>query len=198
MEKSDLVIFVCGVAGGGKSVLCERLAQHYGIEYVPTSGVLRSLIAQGLQGTALAATKNKGFWESEEGKQFMRQRASNPEFDRELDKELLLRVARGGLVCDSWTLPWLSKKGFKIWLEASDAIRFSRISQRNHSPLSAVAVQVRSKEEKSIALYERLYGFVWGKDLGVFDSIIDTDPLTKVEVFQRAVAAIDAWCSSKA
>lgn len=191
----NIVVIVCGVAGSGKSVLCEKIAAHFGLKYVPTSGVLRKLIEKELEKKNIDVSKNTGFWESQEGKRFMAERAANPKFDKQLDKELLKTIEKGKVVLDSWTMPWLSKKGFKIWLTASDSVRFARIALRNGKSIEEIAASARAKEENSAIIYKKLYGFDWGKDLSVFDLVIDTNKLTEQGVFEKAKNIIEqAFC----
>lgn len=191
MKNKKIVVIVCGVAGSGKSVLCEKIAEHFGLEYVPTSGVLQKIIERELAKRDIDVSKNTGFWESTEGKRFIAERSANPKFDKELDKELLGLIEKGTVVLDSWTMPWLSKKGFKIWLTASDNIRFDRIAKRNGKSIEEVAASARAKEKNTAAIYKKLYGFDWGKDLKVFNEVIDTDKLTEQEVFEKAKKAIE-------
>ncbi len=191
MAKSKLVVLVCGTAGSGKSVLCEKIAAHFGLEYVPTSGVLRKLIEKELKKQNIDAAKNTGFWESAEGKQFMAERTKNPKFDKKLDKELLRLIGKGNVVLDSWTMPWLSKKGFKIWLTASDKVRFERLALRNNKSVEEVAASAKEKEKNTAAIYKKIYGFDWGKDLMVFDCVIETDDLDEQGVFEKAKTAIE-------
>ena len=43
---------------------------------------------------------------------------------------------------------------------------------------------LREKEEKSKAIYKRIYGFNLGKSFDPFDLVLDTDNLSEDEVFQ--------------
>ena len=194
-KEKNIAVIVSGVAGSGKSVLCEKIASYFKLEYVPTSGFLRKIIEEELSKKNIDAVKNTGFWESAEGKRFMAERTANPEFDKELDNELLKLIEKGNIVLDSWTMPWLSKKGFKIWLTASDKVRFERLSLRNKKSIEEVAASIREKEEKTAAIYKRIYGFEWGKDLGVFDLLIETDDFTEQEVFEAAKKAVEGYFS---
>lgn len=192
MEKNNLVVLVCGVAGTGKSVLCEKLTKHFKLKYVPTSGLLRTLMEKELKKQNVAVAKNIGFWESDAGKQFMAERAKNSEFDKKLDKELFKLIEKGNVVLDSWTMPWLSKKGYKIWLTASDSVRFERLAKRNGKSIGEIAESAKAKEKNTAEIYKKIYGFDWGKDLSVFDLVIDTDNLTEREVFEKAKNGIEA------
>ncbi|MFA5931484.1 MAG: cytidylate kinase family protein [archaeon] len=190
-EKKKLVIIISGLAGAGKSVLCEKIAEHFKIKYTPTSGVLRSVLEMELKKQKVPVEKNTGFWESPEGKKFLADRLKDPDFDKKTDEELFKLIEKGGVVIDSWVMPWLSKKGYKIWLTASDNIRFERISNRNGKSVEESKNSVVTKESKSIEIFKKTYGFTWGKNLEVFDLIINTDNLNEEQVFQKACEAIE-------
>ena len=73
-KNAKLVIISSGLAGSGKSVLCEKLAEYFKINYTPTSGILRKVLERELKKQHIEVTKNTGFWESEEAKKFMKDR----------------------------------------------------------------------------------------------------------------------------
>ncbi|MDO8625631.1 MAG: AAA family ATPase, partial [Candidatus Diapherotrites archaeon] len=115
-SKSNRVILVCGLAGSGKSTLADRLALRFGLRCVHTSDVLRQLREKDADDIEVFKTKmQKGFWESEESKRFNAERLKDGSLDRQLEKKLLEIIEAGNVVMDSWTMPWLSKKGFKVW-----------------------------------------------------------------------------------
>ena len=56
----------------------------------------------------------------------------DPAFDKRIDEKLLELAKQGNVVLDSWTMPWLLKGGFKIWLEASSTVRAKRVVTRDN------------------------------------------------------------------
>ncbi len=191
VSKKDIVVLVNGLSATGKSVLCEKIANYFGLKYFPTSGILHALIEKELKKQKIAVKKNTGFWESEEGKIFFSERLRNGSFDKKVDEELLKKINRGGVVLDSWVMPWLSKKGYKIWLTASDKVRYKRAALRNRESITKTKKRIIEKEKKTACIYKKLYGFTWAKELAVFDLIINTDNLTEKEVFEKAKKAIE-------
>ncbi|MEM1566381.1 MAG: cytidylate kinase family protein [Candidatus Bathyarchaeia archaeon] len=192
MAKEPVIICVCGMAGSGKSTVAKKLAEKYGLKYYSGGDALKALaIEKGYKPI------EKGWWESPEGLSFMDNRNRNPEFDKAVDKKLLEVAEQGNVVLDSWTMPWLLKKGFKIWLEASAKKRAERVAKRDGISIEKALEALRSKEEKTKSIYKKLYGFSLGEDFTPFHLILDTDNLTADEVFQTLVAVLDRLVFNK-
>jgi cytidylate kinase len=88
-------------------------------------------------------------------------------------------------------MPWLLKNGFKVWLEASPRKRAERVAKRDGISVKEALEALRSKEEKTKAIYKRLYGFSLGEDFTPFHLILDTENLTAEEVFQVLSMVLD-------
>ena len=184
-------VIVSGFSGSGKSNLVERIAKEFNLKCIHTSALLKEIIEN--HSTELAKENNvgnKGLWESSEGKKLIEKRLKQSEFDKILDKKLLELIDERNIVMDSWTMGYLSKKGFKIWLSASIQTRAERISKRNNQPLEKVLDAIKSKEEKTTEIYKKLYGFTLGENLEKFDLVIDTENLTEKQVQEKAIKKI--------
>jgi len=181
-----LVVCVCGMAGCGKSTVAKRLARKYGLKYLSGGNVLKALAAD-----AGYKPGGRGWWETQEGVKFLRQRAENPEFDRGVDEKLKKWAERGNVVLDSWTMPWLLKGGFKVWLEASPEERAKRIANRDGVSPEAALQALRERDERTKSIYKKLYGFDLGEDFSPFHLVLDTDQLGADEVFRVLCLTID-------
>jgi cytidylate kinase len=186
-EKS-LIICICGLAGSGKSTVGKLLARNYGLKYYSGGDALKALAVE-----AGYQPKNEGWWETSEGLKFLKQRAIDPHFDRRVDKKLLEFAKMGNVVLDSWTMPWLLKDGFKIWLEASLETRAQRVAGRDKIPLKEALAALKKKEEQTRQIYRKLYGFSLGEDFSPFHLIVDTENLTIQEVYQTIAKVIDNY-----
>jgi cytidylate kinase len=172
------VICIAGLTACGKSTAAKRLAERFNLKYA--SG-----------GTALkeAALKigykpsGRGWWESAEGMRFLEHRARDQELDKRIDDYLLKLAERGNIVLDSWTMPWLSRKGFKIWLEVSAEERARRLSGRDGMSNEEARKIIEEKDGRTRQIYDRLYGFKLGEDYSPFDLILDSERLSIDEVF---------------
>jgi len=186
MTREPVVICICGMAGSGKSTVAKKLAEKYGLKYYSGGDALKALaIEKGYK------PAEKGWWESPEGLSFLENRDKNPEFDKAVDKKLLEVAKQGNVILDSWTMPWLLKEGFKIWLEASPKKRAERVAKRDGISVEKALKALRNKESKTKAIYKRLYGFSLGEDFTPFHLILDTDNLEVEEVFQALTIVLD-------
>jgi len=184
--RKNIVICLAGMTACGKSTAARQLAQKYGLKYVSGGTVLKELaLRMGYK------SREKGWWETAEGIRFLEHRMRDPRFDKQVDSELLSWVRRGNVVLDSWTMPWLSKTGFKIWLEVSPQERTRRLSSRDRISLGKAEELIKEKDGKTKRIYERLYGFRLGEDFSPFDLVLDTELLSANEVFETLSLVID-------
>jgi cytidylate kinase len=178
-QREPAIICVCGMAGSGKSTVAKRIAEAYKLKYFSGGDALMAFaIEEGFR------PLERGWWESKEGLSFLQKRGKDPQFDKAVDKKLLEVAEKGNVVLDSWTVPWLLKKGFKIWLEASVEERARRIARRDKISYKEALDALKSKENQTKAIYRKMYGFDLGEDLELFNFILDTEDLRASEVFQ--------------
>jgi cytidylate kinase len=181
------VICISGMAGCGKSTLAKRIAEKYGLRYLSGGDALKALAIK--EDYKPAET---GWWETDEGARFLQQRMKDADFDKKVDRKLINWAKKqGNVVLDSWTMPWLLDEGFKIWLEASRDVRARRLAERDGIDFQKALEAMAKKEEKTRAIYQKLYGFDLGNDLSPFDLILDTDLLDANEVFRSLCVVID-------
>ena len=131
------------------------------------------------------------WWETEEGTKFLQRRMRETEFDRRVDEKLIELAGQGDVVLDSWTMPWLLKNGFKVWLEASIEVRAKRTAERDGISVERALGKLKEKDDTTRSIYKKLYGFDLGKDFSPFVMILDTNVLSAEEVFQVLSTTID-------
>jgi len=180
------VICISGMAGTGKSTLAKKLAQKYGLKYYSGGDALKALAVE--EGCNVSSN---GWWESPEGLAFLRQRERDPQFDKAVDDKLLEYAQQGSVLLDSWTMPWLLKTGFKIWLLASIQKRAERVSERDKITVKDALRILEEKEAITKAIYRKLYSFTLGEDYAPFNLVLDTDNLNAEEVFQVLCKVLD-------
>ena len=185
--KKPLVICISGMAGTGKSTLAKKLAKKYALTYYSGGDALKALASE--QGYN---TSKPGWWESPEGLKFLDRREKDAKFDKAVDEKLLEYAERGNVLLDSWTMPWLIKTGFKIWLLASTEKRVERVAKRDQLTTKEAFRVLKEKEARTKAIYKKLYGFTLGEDFKPFHLVLDTDNLGAEEVFQVLCRVVDS------
>ena len=186
MSQKHMVICISGMAGTGKSTLAKKLAQKYGFDYYSGGDALKVLASE--EGYNAS---QPGWWESPQGLKFLKQREGDEKFDRAVDQKLLEYTEKGNVLLDSWTMPWLLKSGFKIWLLASMEKRAARVAQRDQITVEQALKVLKEKEDRTKGIYEKLYGFMLGEDFKPFNLVLDTESLNAEEVFQVLCNVID-------
>jgi cytidylate kinase len=186
VKPKGVVICISGMAGTGKSTLSKKLAKRYHLKYYSGGDVLKTLAEQ----AGYDASK-PGWWESPTGLKFLKQRQSDPTFDKTVDNKLLECAEKGNVLLDSWTMPWLMKEGFKIWLLASVEKRAQRVAERDKMTTEKALKVLNEKEERTKAIYKQLYGFTLGEDFKPFDVVLDTENMSAEEVYQTLCRVID-------
>ncbi len=170
-------IIISGMAGVGKSTLAKALAEIYGIEYVCGGDVLKEMARR--EGYKV---EEENWWETPEGMEFLRKRKEDPNFDKKLD-QLLIEIARkGNCVITSWALPWIWGKGVKIWLQASQRVRAERISKRDNISFEEAFEYVKKRDKENVELYKNMYGYTLGRDLHVFDVVLNVEHASQQDV----------------
>jgi cytidylate kinase len=177
--KKEIVICIAGLTASGKSTVARRLADKFGLRYYSGGAALKELaFKMGYK------AYDRGWWETAEGMRFFEQRLRDARFDKQVDAELLKAAEQGNVVLDSWTMPWLSKVGFKIWIEVSAEERARRLARRDKVSVEEAEKVLSEKDDKTKLVYEQLYGFKLGEDYSPFDLVLDTERLSSDETFE--------------
>ena len=186
LAEKKTVICISGMAGTGKSTLSKKLAEKYNLKCYSGGDALKELAkAEGYD------VSRQGWWESLEGLNFLKERVIDPKFDKAVDAKFLEYAQQGNVLLDSWTMPWLLKEGFKIWLMGSIEKRATRVAERDKITLNEAFKVIEEKESRTKAIYKKLYGFALGEDFAPFDLVLDTDNLNAEEVFEVLCRVID-------
>jgi cytidylate kinase len=185
-EKKKIVICISGMTGSGKSTVAKRLAEKYGLGYFSGGNALKILAQEEGYNSDV-----RGWWETAEGLNFLKQRMGDPAFDKKIDEKMLELAAEGNIVLDSWTMPWLLKEGFKVWLEASPQVRAKRVVTRDSISVEDALKALTEKDERTRQIYKSLYGFDLGHDLTPFNLVLATDELGADDIFYAVLLVTD-------
>lgn len=161
----------------GKTTVAKILASELGSKVIGGGDILKEIaLEEGYNAIG------DDWWDTAEGMKFMQERAGTPVLDKEVDKRLLARASKGDIVITSYTLPWLTKDGVKVWLSGSKRNRAERMAKRDSSSPEECAKIIDERDEKNYALYKKLYGISFGKDLSPFNILVGTDNLPAEQV----------------
>lgn len=170
--------------------MANRIGRDLGLRVVHPSGILRELML-GRKPDVARTKSNRGFWEGAKGFSLLKGRLNDAvPMDVISDRILLREIRIGNVVMDSWSMPWLSPRGVKIYLKAPLALRASRVARRGRISDADARRIVRAKDADTRRLFQRVYGFDIARDHDVFDATVDTTDLTKPQVYARLVQII--------
>lgn len=178
-------IIISGMPATGKTTVAGLVAKRLGIKVLGGTDILKEMAAE--RGYDMSG---EDWWDTQEGMRFLEEREKNSDFDKETDRRLIEKINIGDVVITSYTMPWLSKLGFKIWLSASAENRARRMAERDSISVDKAMEIIRIRDSENHELYKRLYGINFGIDTQPFDLVIDTNSISENEVAEKIVASV--------
>ncbi len=184
-------IIIFGFSGSGKSTIANLISKKYGLRIIHPSGIMRDLYEK-KQIDIQHTRYNKGFWESKKGIKILKNRLNEKKpVDVIADKIILKEIKKGNVVIDSWNLPWLTNIGTKIYLRAKLDMRAKRVAKRSKISFTKARAIITKKDNDTYKLFKRVYEIDIKHDRNVFDYEINTNNLTKKEVFKSLCEYLD-------
>lgn len=186
--KRSIVIF--GFSGSGKSTLADALGCTLGLRVIHPSSILRDLIT-GRVPDLVRSQANTGYWDSQGGMSVFRDRlntATPIDFTCDVILIELLKEAEAcgeSVVMDSWTMPWLARNTFNIYLKASLETRVKRVAHRSGITEAEARNVILERDTTTRNLY--LDQFDIARDHQVFDVVIDTEHMSQEWVYQQVI-----------
>jgi len=178
-------IILCGMPAVGKTTVARIIASKLRLKVVGGGDILKEIaLEEGYDAVG------DDWWDTEEGMKFMQEREGSPEFDREVDRRLLARAKKGDVVITSYTLPWLSKDGVKVWLSGTKRSRAERMAKRDSTTPEECAKVIEARDGENFALYKKLYGIRFGRDLSPFNIVVGTDGIPAEEVAEQTLSQL--------
>ncbi|MBU0667011.1 MAG: cytidylate kinase family protein [Nanoarchaeota archaeon] len=186
------IIVLFGFSGSGKSTIANQIGSNYNLRVIHPSGILRDLY-EGKTVDLENTRYNTGFWESNDGIRLFKSRLDKDiPLDVLSDRILLNEVAKGNVVIDTWSLPWLTNTGLKIYLKADLSVRAQRVSKRSNISYESALDIVNMKDDETRCLFQRIYGFDIRND-DVFDLVLDTNKISQEQVFRVVCGFVEEY-----
>lgn len=152
-----MIICIAGLAGSGKDVTANVVAQRLGIGRVKF-GLKEVASAMGISLLEV-----------------MQRAERDPAIDRELDNRISDAAHKGDCVLSTWLGPWLIRDAsMRVWLQASEEVRARRIVGRDKFTYIDALKHVKERDERNRKRYFALYG-ISIDDQSAFDLIINTE-----------------------
>ena len=169
----------------GKTTVAKGLALEFNLNYLSGGDILKEIASE--QGFS---SSGDDWWDTEDGMKFLEQRKENSEFDKKVDEKLIQLFEHGDIVITSYTLPWLTDDGIKLWLDGTVENSAKRMQNRDNMDASLALEVVKKRFNENKIIYKNLYNFEFGDDLSVFDKIIKTDVLDAEQVLEIAKSTV--------
>ncbi len=190
-KPKKISVMISGMPSVGKTTAANSISRSFHLKHLAGGDMLKRIaVSRGYK--PLGAD----WWDSPKGTEFLSERERNPDFDKEVDRILNEEVSNGGVVVTSYTMPWLSKNGLKFWFKASQRTRAKRLAGRDSIDLGSALKIITKRDAQNRKLYKSLYGIDFGKDLSVFNYVIDTDNLSANQVAQIACRLVGEYVKS--
>ncbi len=170
-------IILAGKPAAGKTTVAKIISEKLHIRVIGGGDILKEMAAE--RGYSVSG---EGWWDTDEGIKFLKEREGNPNFDNDADRRLMKRIEEGDIVVTSWTAAWISKSGYKVWLEGSEKTRAERMEKRDNMSFKESLQVLRIRDSENQSLYMKMYKIDIWKDKAPFDLIVDTNSKAPEEI----------------
>lgn len=169
-----MLITISGLPGSGKTTVARLVARDLGLEHVYAGNIFRRQAE--VNGLTL--------------EEYLRRAETDPSIDRELDRQMEARAARGQAVLEGRLAAFMADRAaadaLKVFLAASEEVRARRISGREGGAATQRLREIQVREASDQRRYLDLYGVDY-HDLTRYDLVMETDRRTPGEVAKAIV-----------
>jgi predicted cytidylate kinase len=170
-----VLITISGVPGSGKTTVAKLVASELGLEHVYAGNMFREQASQA--GLSLA--------------EYLARAETDPSIDREIDRRMQERAARGEAVLEGRLAAFMAEKAgmpaLTVFLGASESVRASRITGREGGATDERLREIQARESSDRQRYRTIYGVDYHDDAR-YDLFMETDGRTPEEVARAIVA----------
>jgi predicted cytidylate kinase len=174
------LITISGTPGSGKTTVARLLAKRLGLPHVYAGDLFRKEAeARHMRLADFNALAER-----------------DHSIDRELDRKMAEQARAGNRVLEGRLAAFIARqegvKAFKVWLNASDAVRAQRAANRDGGDWEAVLEANRVRQRSDAKRYRDIYGFDL-EDTSIYDLVLATDTTTPEELADQILESVRAW-----
>jgi len=174
-----VLVTISGLPGSGKTTVARLVARTLGLEHVYAGNIFRR------------QAEAKGLSLEE----YLRRAEQDSSIDRELDRQMEARAARGDAVLEGRLAAFMADRAgipaLRVFLAASEAVRAARIREREGGAAAERLREIQAREASDHRRYLDLYGVDY-HDLARYDLVMETDRGTPEEIAQAIVERVRA------
>ena len=169
-----MLVTISGLPGSGKTTVARMVARTLGLEHVYAGNIFRRQAEA--NGLSL--------------EEYLRRAEQDSSIDRELDRQMESRAARGEAVLEGRLAAFMADRArapaLKVFLDATEAVRARRIRDREGGAAAERLREIQAREASDHRRYLDLYGVDY-HDLARYDLVMETDRGTPEEIAQAIV-----------
>jgi cytidylate kinase len=174
-----VLVTISGLPGSGKTTVARLVARTLGLEHVYAGNIFRRQAEA--NGLSL--------------EEYLRRAEQDSSIDRELDRQMEARAARGDAVLEGRLAAFMADRAgipaLKVFLAASEPVRAARIRDREGGAAAERLREIQAREASDHRRYLDLYGVDY-HDLARYDLVMETDRGTPEEIAQAIVERVRA------
>lgn len=172
------MVIICGLAGSGKSTAATMIARRFKLKHVSAGDEFRAI------------AKERGMNLIDLG----RYAAKHPEFDKELDRRVMAKAKKGGVVLDGRASAYLAKRmrlpALKIFLTVDPKVSAKRVAKRDGISVAKALSGSRQREREVATRLKALYGLDTSST-AYYDAVIQTDQYSPKEVLSLIASLVN-------
>jgi len=169
-----VLVTISGLPGSGKTTVARLVARTLGLEDVYGGNIFRRQAEA--NGLSL--------------EDYLRRAEQDSSIDRELDRQMESRAARGDAVLEGRLAAFMADRAgapaLKVFLNATEGVRARRIRDREGGAAAERLREIQVREASDHRRYLDLYGVDY-HDLARYDLVMETDRGTPEEIAQAIV-----------
>ena len=169
-----MLITISGLPGSGKTTVAKLVAKELGLEHVYAGNIFRR------QAEAAGLSL----------RDYLRRAETDPSIDRQLDDRMRERARSGRAVLEGRLAAFMASEAgvdaLKVYLDASEAVRAARITDREGGATAERLHEIQSRETSDWQRYRDIYGVDY-HDRRLYDVVVETDRRTPEDLAQEIV-----------